>query len=192
MGETLATKILRNLRAARTVPLARFVAGFNIEGVGTVIMDKVVAAGYDTLEKLEHAAAEELAEVPGIGPVLGETIARGVSELAPRMRAVIETGCVTPSAPSGGPLQGLSFCFTGTLSSMPRSKAQDLVRESGGTVTGSVTKGLSYLVTNDPDSGSSKNAKAAKLGVRIIDEAAFLAILDGGDRTPGTSGEESD
>ena len=57
------------------------------------------------------------------------------------------------------------------------SVAERLVRERGGTVKSSVTKDLSYLVTNDPGSGSSKNIKASSLGVPIIDEKAFLALL---------------
>ncbi|MFW6292760.1 MAG: NAD-dependent DNA ligase LigA, partial [Spirochaetota bacterium] len=176
MGETLAKKILRNLYATTTVPLSRFVAGFNIEGVGTLIMDKAVAAGYDTLEKLEAASADELAEVPGIGAIIGETISRGIADLAPKMRAVLETGKVKLAPPSSGPLLGKSFCFTGALASMTRSQAQDMVREAGGTVTSAVSRSLSFLVTNDTESGSSKNAKAVRFGVRIITEEEFLAI----------------
>jgi len=191
MGETLATKILRNLHATTTVPLSRFVAGFNIEGVGTLIMDKAVAAGYDTLEKLETASAEELAEVPGIGAILGATIAHGIADLAAKMRAVLETGRITIAAPSNGPLVGRSFCFTGSLATMTRSKAQDIVREAGGTVTSTVSKTLSYLVTNDPESGSSKNAKAIKFGVRIITEAEFL-VLASSVSSSSTVSEETD
>ncbi|MFW5689540.1 MAG: NAD-dependent DNA ligase LigA [Spirochaetota bacterium] len=177
MGDTLAAKILRNLYAAHTVPLSRFIAGFNIEGVGTLIMDKVVAAGFDTLERLRAASAEDLAAINGIGDVLAATIVTGLDELAPRMDAVLDTGKITIPAPRGGPLQGKSFCFTGSLASMTRSRAQDRVREAGGAVSGSVTKDLSYLVTNDPASGSSKNEKARKLGVGIISEEEFLSLL---------------
>ncbi|MFW5742069.1 MAG: NAD-dependent DNA ligase LigA [Spirochaetota bacterium] len=177
MGATLAKKILRNLSVARTVPLSRFVAGFNIEGVGTLIMDKAVAAGYDTLEKLREANAEQLAEVPGIGEVTARTIVDGLSDLRHRMDAVLATGRVAIAEPAGGPFRGLSFCFTGSLATMTRSAAQGRVRDAGGTVTSTITKGLSYLVTNDPESGSSKNRKARKLGIPIIDEEQFLAML---------------
>lgn len=180
MGETLAKKILRNLAGVRTVPLSRFIAGFNIEGVGTLIMDKAVGAGYDTLEKLRAANAEELAEVSGIGEVLAGTIVQGLDELAGRMDAVLATGQVSIAEPTGGPLRGMSFCFTGTLSTMTRSAAGDRVRAAGGTVTSSVTKDLSYLVTNDPESGSSKNQKALKLGIPIVDEDRFVAMLTNG------------
>jgi DNA ligase (NAD+) len=184
MGETLARKILRNLAAVKTVPISRFVAGFNIEGVGTLIMDKVVAAGYDSLEKLRAATPEELAGIPGIGEILGRTISTGVAALAPSMDAVLATGRISVLAPAAGPLRGKSFCFTGTLASMTRGAAQDIVRKAGGTVTSTVTKTLSFLVTNDPDSGSSKNEKAVKLGVAVIGEHEFLTMLEEADGEP--------
>ena len=61
---------------------------------------------------------------------------------------------------------------------MKRADAQNLVKEKGGTVKSSVVKGLSYLVTNDTASGSSKNKKAAELGIPVIDEDEFLKLLD--------------
>ncbi len=177
MGETLARKILRNLYSVSTIPLSRFVAGFNIEGVGTVIADKMVTAGLDTLAKLRNAKTEDYARVNGIGEVLAATIVRGLEDLGPQMDAVIATGRVAIDVPTGGPLSGMSFCFTGTLASMTRARAQDLVRQAGGSVTPSVGRGLSCLVTNDPGSGSSKNRKAVELGVQIMDEQAFLELL---------------
>ena len=191
MGATLAKKILRNLSVVRTVPLARFVAGFNIEGVGTLIMDKAVAAGYDTLEKLREASADELAEVPGIGAVTAQTIVDGLSDLGPRMDALLATGRVSIAEPVGGPFQGVSFCFTGSLATMTRSAAQDRVRDAGGTVTSTITKDLSYLVTNDPESGSSKNRKATKLGIPIVDEQRFLAMLAHGPLAHGPLARDS-
>lgn len=181
MGETLASKLVRNLASVSEVPLAKFVAGFNIEGVGTLIIDKAVAAGYDTLDALLAATPEELAEVNGIGEITGRTIAEGLAQLEPRMRALLATGRVSIASPSGGSLRGASFCFTGSLARMTRAAAQDRVREAGGTVTSSVTKDLTYLVTNDPESGSNKNRKAREYGVQIITEDAFLALLERGE-----------
>ena len=177
MGETLATKILRNLYAAGSIPLSKFAAGFNIEGVGTLIVDKLVSAGYDTLDKLLEATPAEFAEVSGIGEILGETIATGLAQLADRMRAVLATGRIEIAAPTRGSLSGKSFCFTGTLRTMTRSQAQDLVRGAGGSITSSVTKTLSFLVTNDPESGSSKNRKAQDLGIPIITEEQFTQMV---------------
>ena len=80
---------------------------------------------------------------------------------------------------SGGEmsLEGVSFCFTGELKEIKRKEAEAKVVELGGSAKSSVVKGLSYLVTNDPGSGSSKNKKAQELGVKIIDEKAFLKLI---------------
>lgn len=178
MGETLARKILRNLASRAEVSLPEFVAGFDIEGIGELIAEKVAQAGYDTLDKLRAAKVEELAVVDGLADITAKTIVDGLASLGPEMDRLLATGAVSIKAPSGGgPLAGKSFCFTGELRSMKRPEAEALVKALGGTAKASVTKGLSYLVTNDPGSGSEKNKKAAAYGVEIVDEAAFLKIV---------------
>ena len=82
-----------------------------------------------------------------------------------------------PVAPShGGPLEGLSFCFTGALSK-PRKEFEDLVEKHGGNLLSGVTKDLKYLVMSDPNSGSSKAEKARKYGTQCIDETAFFKVV---------------
>ncbi len=180
MGETLAAKILRNLRAKDEVSLARFVAGFDIEGIGELITEKAVSAGFDSLEKLRSASVEALDEVEGFAEITARALLAGLAALAPEMDALLSSGAVRiAAAVEGGKLQGKSFCFTGELASMKRPEAEALVRSLGGMVKSSVTKGLSYLVTNDPASGSGKNKKALEYGVSLIDEAAFLALVGG-------------
>ncbi len=178
MGEKLARKILRNLASKNEVSLARFIAGFDIEGIGELIVEKAVSAGFDRLEKLRAAKVEDLASVDGLAEITARTIVDGLAELGPQMDELLATGAVRVAEPkASGPLSGLSFCFTGELSSMKRAEAQALVRSLGGSVKESVTKGLSYLVTNDPHSGSAKNQKAAAYGTKLIDEAQFLKLI---------------
>lgn len=177
MGEKLARKILRNLVSKKELSLSRFVAGFDIEGIGELIVEKAVSAGFDTLEKLRAAKVEDLASVDGLAEITAKTIVDGLAELGPQMDELLATGAVRIAEPiTAGPLSGLSFCFTGELASMKRAEAQALVRSLGGSVKESVTKGLSYLVTNDPHSGSAKNQKAAAYGTKLIDEAEFLKL----------------
>jgi DNA ligase (NAD+) len=177
MGETLARKIVRNLAAKSEVSLARFVAGFDIEGIGELNIEKAIAAGYDDLEKLKAADVESLAVIDGLGAVTAQTIAEGLSTLGPEMEALLAIGSVRITRPSSsGPFAGKSFCFTGELRTMKRADAEDLVRALGGMPKPSVTKGLSYLVTNDPSSGSDKSKKAGAYGVGIIDEDEFLRM----------------
>ena len=71
----------------------------------------------------------------------------------------------------------MSFCFTGELNSMKRSQAEAFVKENGGSCKSSVTKDLTYLVTNDTSSGSTKNQKALLYNIPIINEETFLEMV---------------
>lgn len=179
MGEASATKIVQNLRACAEPSLAEFVAGFDIEGIGLLTVEKAATRGFDTLEKLRAATTEELASIDGFAEILAATLIKGLAALGPEMDAVLASGLVhiKPPEAGGGPLDGLSFCFTGELDTMKRSRAQALVKSLGGSVRNSVAKGLSYLVTNDPASGTGKSKKAASLGVVVVDEQAFISMM---------------
>jgi len=178
MGGTLARKILRNLRARTEIGLPEFIGGFDIEGVGVLSAEKLVAAGFDTLEKLFAATIDELDRAEGVAEITARAVAEGLAALRPEMEALLSTGAIRikPPLPAAFGLAGKSFCFTGELTSLKRSEAERRVRDSGGTVKSSVTRDLDYLVTNDPGSGSDKNRKAKAYGVTILDEAAFLAL----------------
>jgi DNA ligase (NAD+) len=181
MGELSAAKVARHIRTRRELSLAAFVAGFDFEGVGETIMEKVVAAGFDTLEKLRAAPVDKLAGVYGLGEITARTIAEGLVETAEEMNGVLAAGIISIAPPPAAETQGLrgfSFCFTGELKAMKRSEAEDRVKALGGSAKASVVKDLSFLVTNDPQSGSAKNKKAEALGVPIIDEDFFLAVLE--------------
>ena len=178
MGDVLARKILRNLAGRNTVSLAEFVAGLDIEGIGELVTEKAVASGFDTLDGLRKAEPEELARVDGFGDTLARTLAEGLRALAPEIDALLATGAVRIRPPAAsGPLSGKSFCFTGELRFMKRSEAESLVKGLGGTAKPAVTKDLTYLVANDPGSGSDKNRKARSFGVQVIGEDEFLALV---------------
>jgi DNA ligase (NAD+) len=181
MGTLSANKVVKYIRAARDISLAKFIAGFDFEGVGETIMEKVVDFGFNTLEKLRAADADALAIVEGIGEVTAKTIVQGMRQAAREMDAVLDAGVIAIAEPpdeSKQPLKGLSFCFTGELIVMKRSQAEERVKALGGSPKNSVVKGLSYLVANDTGSGSAKNRKARDLGVPVIDERQFLELID--------------
>ncbi|MDR0316792.1 MAG: DNA ligase (NAD(+)) LigA [Treponema sp.] len=180
MGELSAAKVIRHIQTQRELSLAAFVAGFDLEGVAETTMEKVAAAGFNTLEKLRAASTQALAEVYGLGEITAAVIADGLKETAGKMDAVLGAGIISIALPppeESLPLRGLSFCFTGELSSMKRGQAEEKIKALGASAKSSVVKGLSYLVTNDPESGSAKNKKARDLGIPIIDEKGFLALL---------------
>ena len=181
MGQKSAEKVYRALHAKREIPLPVFVAGFDIEGIGRTMMEKLVDAGFDTLEKLLVASEEDFAAVYQFGSVLAHTLTAGLREVKDEMLRLTGLGIIVIQPPVSAqenlPLAGKSFCFTGELNSLKRKEAEAMVQQKGGTVKSSVTKGLTYLVTNTPDSGSSKNKKAQELGTVIITEEEFLKLL---------------
>ena len=181
MGELSAAKVIRHIQTKRELSLAAFVAGFDFEGVGELIIEKVVASGFDTLDKLRSATVEELSNVYGLGVITAETISSGLKECADEMDQVLAAGIVyitKPSKEEDIPLKGCSFCFTGELKTIKRNQAEEMVKTLGASVKASVVKDLSYLVTNDVESGSAKNKKAQSLGIKIINEETFLALVN--------------
>jgi DNA ligase (NAD+) len=180
MGEKSAQKVIRHIRTPRSLELAVFISAFDLEGIGSGIMEKVTAAGFDTLERLRSATVQDLADIYGIGEITADSIVKGLQEAAAAIDAVCATGIISIAPPPHAqslPLRGLSFCFTGELATMKRKQAEEKVRLLGGSPKSSVTKDLSYLVTNDPGSSSAKHKKALKLGIRVITEAEFLPFI---------------
>lgn len=172
-----AEKVAASIQNHRKMSLAVFVAGFDIEGIGETTVEKLVAAGFNTLNALLNMTVEQASAVYGFAEILAKTAVDGLNENALEMRFLAEN-FVEIVQDSAGKLVGKSFCFTGELHSMKRNDAEALVKANGGTCKSSVTKDLSYLVTNDVSSGSSKNQKAVKFGIPVINEEQFLKMLE--------------
>jgi len=172
-----AQKVYNSIQAHRSMKLSTFVAAFDIEGIAETSAEKLISAGFDSLEKLLTADETQIASVPGFAEIMAHTLVEGLAENAEEMRSLIQNGTINLEEAGLGSLSGKSFCFTGELNTMKRADAEQLVKKNGGTIKSSVTKDLSYLVTNDTSSGSSKNVKAAKFGIPIIDEKAFLEMV---------------
>ncbi|MDY4768814.1 MAG: NAD-dependent DNA ligase LigA [Treponema sp.] len=172
-----AEKVAASIQNHRKMSLAVFVAGFDIEGIGETTVEKLVAAGFNTLNALLNMTVEQASAVYGFAEILAKTAVDGLNENALEMRFLAEN-FVEIVQDSAGKLVGKSFCFTGELHSMKRNDAEALVKVNGGTCKSSVTKDLSYLVTNDVSSGSSKNQKAVKFGIPVINEEQFIKMLE--------------
>lgn len=172
-----AEKVAASIQNHRKMSLAVFVAGFDIEGIGETTVEKLVAAGFNTLNALLNMTVEQASAVYGFAEILAKTAVDGLNENALEMRFLAEN-FVEIVQDSAGKLVGKSFCFTGELHSMKRNDAEVLVKANGGTCKSSVTKDLSYLVTNDVSSGSSKNQKAVKFGIPVINEEQFFKMLE--------------
>ena len=172
-----AEKVYKSIQAHKNMTLPVFLAGFDIEGFGETLAEKLVQAGFNTLDKLLAATEEQIADVYGFAEIMAHNIVQGLSENAAEMRRLVQDGIITIESSAGGKLEGKSFCFTGELVTMKRQDAEQLVKQNGGVCKSSVTKDLTYLVTNDTTSGSSKNVKAAALGIPVITEEQFLKLL---------------
>ena len=172
-----AEKVYKSIQAHKNMTLPVFLAGFDIEGFGETLAEKLVQAGFNTLDKLLVATEDQIADVYGFAQIMAHNIVQGLSENAAEMRRLVQDGIISIVSSAGGKLEGKSFCFTGELVTMKRQDAEQLVKQNGGTCKSSVTKDLTYLVTNDTTSGSSKNVKAAALGIPVITEEQFLKLL---------------
>ncbi len=170
-----AEKVFNSIQSHRNLSLASFVAGFDIEGIGETYVEKLISAGYNTLDKLLSLTQEQVVSVYGFADTMAQIAIEGFEENAQEMDYLAQN-VISIKSESTGIFTGKSFCFTGELVTMKRADAEKMVKERGGSCKSSVTKDLSYLVTNDTSSGSSKNIKAAKLGIPVIDEKKFIEM----------------
>ncbi len=182
MGVKIAQKILRNIRGRAEVTLSEFIAGFDIEGIGPLMADKLVAAGYRTLDAILAAHPQDFENIEGFAEITARALYDGLRLLESDMRELVDSGYVRIKASfevdaGTSKVAGKSFCFTGELATLKRSEAEKMVRERGGIIKSSVTRDLNFLVTNDESSGSEKNRRAKEYSVPIINEARFLELF---------------
>ncbi len=175
-GETSAKKLLEPLAEKKELPMATFIAALGIETVSKETAKLLVGAGYDTVDALKDATVEELAKIEGLGDIKAQKITEGFKGRLPEIERLKQVGVIPIKLADGGPLAGLSFCFSGSHSK-PRKVLHNMVEGNGGNVASGVKKGLTYLVLSDPNSSSSKAQKARKLGTEIIDEAGMEKII---------------
>jgi DNA ligase (NAD+) len=143
--ETSARKALDNLLAVKEVPLARFIAGFNIENIGEDLTQRVVDTGFDTLEKIKDASIYQFSQVEGFAELTAQYLRDGFNKLYPQMKDVLDTNKIKIKGVNymgEGKLAGLTFCFTGKLETMKRAEVERLAHELGGEPKSSVVANL--------------------------------------------------
>ena len=181
MGEKSAANLIASIGKSKDTTLSRFLFGLGIREVGEATAASL-AAHYGKLENIIAASEEDLQTVDDVGPVVASRI-RSFLDEAHNLEVISglrESGVHWPeheqrAAREGGPLAGKTFVLTGTLPTMTRDVAKDLIQEKGGKVTGSVSGKTDYVVAGDK--AGSKLAKAEKLGVAVLDENDLRAIL---------------
>jgi DNA ligase (NAD+) len=179
-----ALELLEQLEAAKAKPLWRFLVSLNIRHVGPVAA-RALASHFGSLEAMQQATLEQLAEIDGVGPTIAQSISEwlavdwhqeiitswresGVSFVDP------EWSSRTPTTESG-PLAGAKVVVTGAIDGYSRDEAEEAVRIAGGQPVSSVSKNTTVVVAG-PGAGS-KQAKAESLGVPVLDQAQFGQLL---------------
>jgi DNA ligase (NAD+) len=172
-----AENAIAAINAARNVPFHRFLVGLSIDGVGEETA-RLLADRFGSIKALQKATVADIAALYGVGEVVAEAVVawfadtkhqHTVEELLKYVTLVVEE---TISAT----LEGKTFVLTGTLEKYSRDEAKEEIQKRGGKVTGSVSKKTDYVVVGAEP--GSKADDAAKLGVTILDETAFLQLLE--------------
>jgi DNA ligase (NAD+) len=182
MGSLVARKLLVHLEESKGRGLARVLYAMGVPQVGEVGA-RDLAQAFDSMETLASATPESLTHVYGIGEKTAENITAFFQEehnrtLVERLEkaGVHMEGVAAPGA--HGPLSGKVFVFTGELSTMARSKAQELVRTLGAETSETVSRKVTTLVAGS--AAGSKMARARRLGIEILDEQQFLSLVGQG------------
>jgi DNA ligase (NAD+) len=188
-----AVRLLDNLAEARTRPLWRILVALSIRHVGPTAA-RALAAEFGSLDAIEAASADALAAVEGVGPTIAASVRdwftvdwhRAIISKWRDAGVRLEDEGFDPARAAARLLAGVSVVITGTLAGFSRDEAGEAVRQAGGKVTSSVSKKTDFVVAGE--NAGSKYDKAVELGLPILDEPAFRALLaEGPDAIPTPS-----
>ena len=178
--DKLATKMYENIQKSKEQKLAQFISAIGVEGVSITKSEKIIAQGYNTLEKIINLSLEKLIDIEGFAEKSSTSILNSIEKKKPLIENLLSVGVKVSAdevSTGEGKLTGLKFCITGELS-QPRPQIEKMIKQNGGIIAG-VSKNLNYLVTNETESSSSKFVKAKDLGISIINEDALNKMLEG-------------
>lgn len=174
-----ADKMLAAIEASKHRPFWRLLFGLNIRYMGEKTA-QIIASAFGNMDRLLAASEAEIVEVPGIGPIIGQSVYSWLQEeknraLIERLRQLGVNMQAEDKDEVTGPLVGQTFLLTGRLNNMTRPAAEEAIMRLGGSIASGVSKSLNHLIVGE-DAGS-KLAKAQKAGVPIHDEQWLLALL---------------
>jgi DNA ligase (NAD+) len=185
LGVKTIKSFFETLESTKEMYLEQFITALGIPGASKGTASDLVQnfKDWDSILKIKP---EDMMKIPGYAKISSETVCSGIAEIKD-MAAELLKG-ITIMAKKKGSLTGLSFCVTGALESMGRKQFEEMVVAEGGITKSGVSAGLSYLVTNTPDSGSGKNSKVLVINekmdregtperkTRIITETQFFKL----------------
>ncbi len=178
-AEVSAKKLVESIQKARHAELHRLLVGLSIPQVGeeTAVL---LAERFRSLSALAAASEAELEEIDGVGPVVARAVKEWFAEerhaeLIARIEKVLTIQAPVRLSASAQPLKGRTYVLTGSLSSMSREEAKEVLRKLGADVSSSVSKKTSGVVAGEE--AGSKLDKARELGVPVLSESEFLKLL---------------
>ncbi len=185
MGEKSAQNLLAALEKSKSTTLARFLFALGMRHVGEATA-KELARHFGNLDAILNATTEQFLEVPDVGPVVAESIHTFLQqphnlEVIEQLRGPAPNGCGVhwpegpPAERTSLPLAGQTVVLTGTLPTLSRETAKEMLEAAGAKVAGSVSKKTNYVVAG-AEAGS-KLTKAQELGVAVLDEAGLMVLL---------------
>lgn len=182
MGEKSADNLLAAFAESKKNELDKLLFALGIRHVGAKVA-RILATEFGSMEKLQQAQPEELAQIRDIGYKIAESAVTWLNvpaniDLVERLAAAGLTMTFTPPASQeDNPFFGKTLVFTGTMPTLGRAEAKTMAQDVGAKVSGSVSKKTDYVIAG-AEAGS-KLEKAQQLGVAVIDEAEFLRLLKG-------------
>lgn len=179
MAEKSAKNLINAIKSSISKPFDRVLYALGIRFVGTTVA-RDLADAFGSLEQLRNASEEEIANVHGIGIKIAQSVRQffGTPEFAHIVDALISHGLQTEQEAKetdSNLFSGQTFVLTGTLPTLSRNEAAEIIDKNGGKVSSSVSKNTSYVLAGE--AAGSKLEKAQKLGINVISEADFFQIL---------------
>jgi len=176
-AEVSATNTIESIQSRTSVPLSRFIYALGIPHVGEETAF-TLAKRFRSLEKFQQSTPDDLQHIEDVGPVVSQSISEWFSHAYNKklLDKFKKSGLkIEPEKVGSRKLEGKTFVLTGTLESLSRDQAKEIIRDHGGDVSSSVSAETDYVIAGNE--AGSKYAKAEKLGVKIISEKEFLEIV---------------
>lgn len=181
-GEKSYTKLMNSIDESRTVSMAKFIYSLGITGIGLANAKVIVSYFGQDFDKICGAKEEELVCIEGIGEVLAKSFCdyfADVEKMQMVQDLLKEIQFEKEEKVEGSSIEGKTFVVTGSVEQFAnRNELKEFIEKRGGKVAGSVSKNTDYLINNDTTSNSSKNKKAKDLGIPILSESDFMALVN--------------
>ena len=180
MGEKSADNIIKAIENSKTRDLSRLIFALGIRHVGKRASE-ILSEHFKTLENLKNATRDEVCALDDMGDKIADSICEFFNneKAMQNLKKILDAGVNTNSLKTqkGDKLGGKTFVLTGTLPTLSRNEASEIIKEQGGKVSSSVSKKTDYVLAGEE--AGSKLAKAEELGIKVIDENEFFEIIKG-------------